>query len=390
MEASINKILRDYNVSFDELTDWVVEQYSGRRMQRLQRKWDAFWDFSSDDWEFTLAFHRGCIMDGKRNFDTSTDEKREKNLRKQFRDIIRLSILEDDYLPSFIADDRPQVQAAAFGCKVEFVDGVAWCHKAINQASDVYRLKRPDLPDDAPWIKQVLEFSAYVVDKTCGEIPLHICDMSGPLATAQMIWGAEQFMFAMYDHPQEVHHLLDMTTDLFIEFTKLQIKSAGQTLIPYHTLPYGYMPPGSGVTISEDIIALVSPELYQEYCCPYHERIADAFGHVFVHSCGHAIHAMEAVAKTKGCWGLQFGQMQLDEVLPHSPAKDFVIASGNDWESHDQLFRAIDCAKKHGKRVVFTVQEIEREKDMESEQRGKYDYDEQKILRLNEAIKERL
>ena len=34
------------------------------------------------------------------DFDVSTEEKRENNLRKQFRDIIRLSVLDDDYVPS--------------------------------------------------------------------------------------------------------------------------------------------------------------------------------------------------------------------------------------------------------------------------------------------------
>ena len=82
--------------------------------------------------------------------------------------------------------------------------------------------------------------------------------------------------------------------------------------------------------------------------------------------------------------------MQLDEVLPQSPEKNFVIASGNDWDSREQLYCAIDCAKEHGKRVVFTVQEVKAEKDMESDTNGIYDFDEQKIARLCAGVRERL
>ncbi len=50
--------------------------------------------------------------------------------------------------------------------------------------------------------------------------------------------------------------------------------------------PYNWLPDDLGVVFTEDLMPLLSPELYREFGVPYLKRLADTFGGAFIHCCG--------------------------------------------------------------------------------------------------------
>ncbi|MCD6509007.1 MAG: hypothetical protein J7L11_01255 [Thermoprotei archaeon] len=58
---------------------------------------------------------------------------------------------------------------------------------------------------------------------------------------------------------------------------------------------FSWAPPNSGISVSNDMVMVLSPKLYKEFALPYLNRIAKEFGGLFLHSCGDYSHNLENV-----------------------------------------------------------------------------------------------
>jgi hypothetical protein len=97
-----------------------------------------------------------------------------------------------------------------------------------------------------------------------------------------------------------------------IEYTRLMIDAAEGDLIAYHCMPAIWYPCELGIAVSEDLAAIVSPGMVREYVQPCLERIADAFGGVFLHSCGSLNRVIGELNRVKGLVGLNFSSCETD------------------------------------------------------------------------------
>ncbi|MFH1929206.1 MAG: hypothetical protein ABIK79_13690 [Chloroflexota bacterium] len=96
-----------------------------------------------------------------------------------------------------------------------------------------------------------------------------------------------------------------MVTDLIIRFVGRQREVAGD-FIPLH-LPFVWMPDGYGIGVSEDLLALISPPLFEEFALPYNNRLSEEFGGLVIHSCGNFVHNLDGLAKIKDLRAINFG-----------------------------------------------------------------------------------
>ena len=109
---------------------------------------------------------------------------------------------------------------------------------------------------------------------------------------------------ALYENPKEVHILLNMVSDLIIEFVKNQ-QSIVKEFVPNHW-PGIWMPDRFGISVSDDLMAVISPDLYEEFALPYNNKISDAFNGVFINCCGDFRHNLDNLAKHKKLRGVDF------------------------------------------------------------------------------------
>jgi len=212
----------------------------------------------------------------------------------------------DDFIPHLQPQQGVTVFASAFGCQVDYQHGLPWAHpviKANDSAKKVYELPIPKVTDGQ--LGEMLEFTDYFVKKTKGAYPIALTDLQGPLDTAYLVWDSTSFMMAMYDHPREVHYLMRLVTDLIIKFTKEQ-RAHSPEFIPCH-FPSVYLPDGQGIAISDDCLAVISSELYEQFSLPYVNELSEEFGGVLIHSCGNFVHQFDNLKKIHNLRGINFG-----------------------------------------------------------------------------------
>lgn len=219
--------------------------------------------------------------------------------------------VEDDYIPSLFPGCRQGLIPTAYGAREEWIEDHYWQAPLLSSAEEVDELPQPDLSRDGV-AAELLETTRFFRRATQGALPIQMPDMQGPLDLAGNMLGAERLMVEMYDHPVAVHRLLARMTSDFITYLRLQEEASGGTLVPIHCMPTVWLPPGSAMSLSEDMLAVISPRFYPTFARPYNERVAAEFGQVVIHSCGSWEHNLDGLSQTQGLLGVNFGVSETD------------------------------------------------------------------------------
>jgi len=241
-----------------------------------------------------------------------------KFLAAQIEEIEGQSRLPGDLVPALCPTLGVIAIPSAFGAEVVWWENDFPAVRPLigDNAEAVRRLKRPAITKGE--LGRILEYTRVFLDRTEGRIPIRLGDIQGPLDNAALIFGHTPFLEAVLTAPREVHRLLDMITDLMIEFASAQreiVRAAGAEFVPSSFQPW--LPDGRGLSIANDVAVMLSPDLHDEFGVPYLNRLSDAFGGVYVHSCGDWTHLFPSLGKVRGLRGFEFGASEApyDKVL---------------------------------------------------------------------------
>ncbi len=188
-----------------------------------------------------------------------------------------------DSIPYFDCEMWPIATVSAFRGRILRSEKASpWIEPIIHRPEDVYQLKAPNLLDGL--VGQAVRNYRRALDCLDGYIPPRLPDMQGPLQVAGMLWKQEDFILAMYDEPETVHHLMGLVTDYLISVYQYFLDNYPDAMMV--NWPSCYLPRSQGVGLVEDFAHLLSADLYREFGLPYANRIADRFGGVLIHCCG--------------------------------------------------------------------------------------------------------
>ena len=110
-------------------------------------------------------------------------------------------------------------------------------------------------------------------------------DMQGVLNTAAFILDQKELFVSFYDQPDLTHHLLGKICHFLIAYAKY-LRRMTSDKICGNIWPYVFFPSELGFGITEDMMPLLSADLYEEYGIPYLKSMADALGGLVIHCCG--------------------------------------------------------------------------------------------------------
>ncbi|MHB8276303.1 MAG: uroporphyrinogen decarboxylase family protein [Candidatus Humimicrobiaceae bacterium] len=228
---------------------------------------------------------------------------RRKMLDQQLANISKTIKCKTDLIPFVEPWHAMGVYANSFGCQIKWSDNKDpdTLH-VTDKPEDVYDLK-PDLKN-CELMNMTIDTIKFFQDKVGSSIPITTCDPNGPMLCASLILKTDVFLMSLMLNPKEMHHLIDLTTKVFIEFYERQLDLLKNPAFPGHN--YIFSKNVKGVCVSEDNLAQLSPVVFEEFEVPALEKIADKFDGVYVHSCGNWMHNIDTVLKIKGLKGINF------------------------------------------------------------------------------------
>jgi len=198
--------------------------------------------------------------------------------------------------------------AASFEAELLWDDEAdAWIKPLVTTEPEaVYNLQLPD-PQNSGLNPTILKRIEYFQER--GEFPLEPCNIASPLTTATYIWDYSEMMFAITEYPAEVHRLLELVTQATIDFVRAQTKLIDNLFALSHE--DWYIPVEMGIRVSDDVLAVLGPDHYQEFGVRYNNILAREFGGISVHSCGSIVHQIPTILKTENL-------TSIDLTLPHN------------------------------------------------------------------------
>ncbi len=206
-----------------------------------------------------------------------------------------LTEINDDVVPYFMPWYGTGVLASAFGCEIATAPGQgndpSVIGPSVTSIADAMRMRLPN-PDRDGWMPRVLATIDHA--RAHSDLPVGLTDMQGPLDTLGQICGQVQLFTWMYDEPALVHDMLDLVTDAFIDWVKVQKAHSGDSLETSNGLQ-GVGASGVGCWESDDDMTMLRPEMYAEFVAPRVARIFDAFGGGSVHFCGKGYQHLDAI-----------------------------------------------------------------------------------------------
>lgn len=177
-------------------------------------------------------------------------------IHKEYPDII--------FVPSWWMEYGMAAEPSALGTKIKF-----WQNNTPSEYHTLYRIE--DVEQFPEYEVEADAFMAMTLHRIrmhrqrildTGEV-LPLVTSRGPLCTAGFVRGTTEFMLDIVDTPEQAHKLIDLCTNLVIDWLKAQHKAMGNTV--------------EGIFVLDDIVGFLNEEQYLEFAHPYLKRICDAF-----------------------------------------------------------------------------------------------------------------
>ncbi|MBT7122825.1 MAG: hypothetical protein HN948_07430, partial [Clostridia bacterium] len=219
-------------------------------------------------------------------------------LTQQLRNITLTSRLDTDYAPYLEPWICVPIHVEPFGAKIKFMEN-EWpsAYPVItDNPQDVYKLKCKPVWQSDLW-KRLRGIIDFFQANTRGDIPIALTDPQGPFTNASLLWQTDEFFTACYTHPKQVHHIMNILTDSFIEYTDAQLKLIDNPAFPGHSFPLGET--GRGISLSDDNSVMISPAMFEEFNLPYLNRISEHYNGIYYHSCGNYMKVLPSIMKIK-------------------------------------------------------------------------------------------
>jgi len=223
-----------------------------------------------------------------------------------------------DHLPYLEPWFGTGVYANAFGCEYVWREGEAPAtHYKYHSIYDVKDIRMP-LVKNSEIMQLVLNTISYFKEKTSGMLPIALTDTQSSFDTATLVLDASEVFIACYTEPEIIKHFMTCINDLIIEFSKMQQDLIGKNVAkPGHIMVSD--PTLSGISISDDNLAVSSPNINEIFPLPLDQKLADAFGGLAIHSCGNWVETMKLVRNMKNVNVIDFALDSSCDPNPNKP-----------------------------------------------------------------------
>jgi len=253
-------------------------------IQKRKQKWKDFYDGKINS---LVLIGLDC---GKRPwpYPENKTERIEYALNAYKLYLDSLEKVDDDRVPFIFPYTGTEIFARAFGCDVHYPDNdMPFALPCIHDAKELAKISYPELKNSASIIEiiEIADKLRYYAPEAIMQLP----DIQSPLDIAALIWNKENFLIAMHDDPDAVKELIAMTENFLGEFLDMWFGRYGKDFIAHY--PDYYMP--YGITMSEDEVGAISPEMFREYSLDSINRLSERYGMIGIHCCANSMHQWE-------------------------------------------------------------------------------------------------
>lgn len=258
----------------DQLLSWFGEERYCANLDRVRRFWAgegrAIVSMTSDHASYRQSHDEALML-----------ENAIENLRDQAR-------LPGVNLPSFYPDFGTISTAKYWGGSWRFdsTGRFIFIDPAASTLDEALELVPRAIDDPEMDVARGLRIYRQLCERLETEhLWFRTPDFQGTLNTAGLIVDQQELLIGMHTAPEKVHAFLDRVCAFLIDYGHyLRRETNGR--VCGNIWPFTFLPAELGMSLTEDLMPLLSAELFREFGIPYLKRLQEAFGGVQVHCCG--------------------------------------------------------------------------------------------------------
>lgn len=241
----------------------------------------------------------------------TTKERIEWAWQKYQAQVRRLDWLDDDRVPYLDCLTGTEIFAAAFGCDVHYPEDTnPFAKPLVHCPADADTLSQPGI--DAPTLAQAFEIADELARRAEPDAAFRLPDIQSPMDIAGIVWDKNDFFIGAVEAPDSVVGLAEMARSLLCTFLDEWFSRYGRSFVAHY--PDYFM--DHGITLSEDEIGSVGPQVFDSLFLPELDFLSDRYGGIGIHCCAHAEHQWAGLRRVRGLEVLNLNQPQ--EVLRRS------------------------------------------------------------------------
>lgn len=301
-------MLKEY---LNRLNDIVDPEHVARSRERMR----AAVCFEPVD-RLPLAVH--CPVEGWPTFPyRDAFEDMEKMLFNELNQVWVGAHVRDDRMYTIRANYGVGTIASMFGCETVLTgdNTMPWAHPLDDDTLDRV-LEQGPVDIESCLGGRALETERYYLQSLAEYgnlsqcVRVFVCDTQGPFDIAHLVMGHKIYT-EIYDNPERVHRLMDLTTDAYIRFTRAQKELIGEDSdFSFHSQIFFR----GAVRLCDDSGINLSSTFYREFSKPYNERALLALDGGWVHYCGGGHQILPEVLDTSGATGINFGNPEKQDI----------------------------------------------------------------------------
>lgn len=198
----------------------------------------------------------------------------------------------DDRVPHLDMMTGTEIFAEALGSRVyKPDDNNPFAIPFIHKASEVSKVKVPKLEESSLWY--LFEIADKTVEKAGKDAILKFIDIQSPMDIVALIWDKNDLFPAMIEEPEAVFELCDKTYEILTAFVDEWKKRYGKQFVAHY--PEYYM--NEGLSVSEDEVGAVSPDMFVKFFLPYLNKLSQRYGGLGIHCCANSRHQWDNFKK---------------------------------------------------------------------------------------------
>lgn len=314
----------------------INELYPKERLEKSKKRWLRIWNGQEPLDRYPFLFK-------PISFDYYNDVfSYEEGLKNYLDEFIYRGFIDDDFIPAFFPGCRQGTIPGMFGAK-EIVLGKDYsCERLLHSAEDIDSLPDPSIKEGTPaW--EWLEMERYYLEECEGMIPIHVCDMQGPMDVCGQLFGYENLFVCAYEDEERYRKLMEKATQAYMMLWEEQQKLLGESFIGTHLYGWDWVPKDSGATLSADSMVMVSDTFFDEFYSEYLKEIAAKFGKLTIHSCGNFKQVVPVLAAADYVKAVNASQMSVKDLLDAGWDTQKVIINMENISDAQEVF---DLAKQ--------------------------------------------
>jgi hypothetical protein len=196
-----------------------------------------------------------------------------------------LDWLDDDSIPYLDVYTGTEIFGEAFGCKVHYSDdNMPFALPAASTWQEAQKILIPDLASSS--LSYLFEMMSRLRNRAGKEALVKMVDLQSPMDISALIWDKNSFYTALIENPGAVIDLSSKVHEFLVQFLDTWFHEFGKTFLAHY--PDYYVP--YGITLSEDEIGAVNPEMFEKFFFPELESLSRRYGQIGIHCCAHARH----------------------------------------------------------------------------------------------------